>query len=184
RVAHAGNSLDLVLDVYLRVVAQVLGVETRVVGGERAHHEDGRLALLHRDPVTHDLLGQLRLGERDLVLHVHRREVRVARDVEVDRQVHDAGARVRRLEVQQPVEPLAAGSWRATALTGRPGAACWTPSTITRSPVCSPSAISHDPPSQDVATTLRTATLPLSATTYTNAPPRPCCTARCGTRIA
>src|SRR6266516_6443535 len=267
RVAHAGNALELVLDVDLRVVAQVLGVEARVIRGERANHEDARLALLHRDPVAHDLLGQLRLGERDLVLYVHRREVRVARDVEVDRQVHDAVARIRRLEVEQAVEPrellldrrgdgrgdvlrrrarvhrlhldlgrrerrvavyrepaereqpqqhdhdrdharedrapdedvanlrrvahgvlraaaVSAGGWYATARTGDPGATCWTPSTTTRSPAASPCAISHDPPSHAVAVTLRVATLSPASSTYTNAPPSPCCTARCGTRIA
>src|SRR6267378_3293853 len=42
----------------------------------------------------------------------------------------------------------------------------------------------HDPPSQEVATTFRATTLLLSPTTYTNAPFRPCCTARCGTRMA
>src|SRR2546426_632685 len=105
RIADAWNPLQLVLEVDLRVVAQVLGIEPRVVGGERAHHEDRGLALPHGDPVAHDLLRQLRFRERDLVLHVHRREVRVARHVEVDRQVHDAVARVRRLEVEQPLEP-------------------------------------------------------------------------------
>src|SRR2546422_357532 len=237
------------------------------VRGVPGHQEDGRLALRRRDPVAHALLGQLRLGERDLVLHVHRREVRVARDVEIDRQVHDAGARVRRLEIEQPVEPrellldrrghgcrdvlrrgarvhglhldlgrrkrrvtvhreraereqpqqhdddrddaredrapdedvanlrrvahgvlraalLSAAGWYATARTGDPGATCWTPSTTTRSPAASPCAISHDPPSHAVAITSRVATLSPASSTYTNAPPSPCCTARCGTRMA
>src|SRR5881296_3902263 len=267
RVAHAGNAFELVLDVDLRVVAQVFGVETRVVRGERANHEDARLALLHRDAVAHHLLRQLRLGERDLVLHVHRCEVRVPRDVKIDRQVHDAGARVRRLEVEQAVEPrellldrrgngsgdvlrgrarihrlhldlgrrerriavhreraereqpeqhdhdrddaredrapdedvadlrpvahgvlraapLSAAGWYATARTGDPGATCWRPSTTTRSPAARPCAISHDPPSQAVAITGRVATLSPASSTYTNDPPSPCCTARCGTRIA
>src|SRR5207245_9072826 len=47
RVADARQALELVLDVDLRVVAQVFGVEARVVGGERARREDAPLAIVY-----------------------------------------------------------------------------------------------------------------------------------------
>ena len=101
RITHAGEPLELVVDIDLRVVVQVFGVVPRIVGGKRQYDQKGRLALAHRDTVAHHFLRQLRLGEGDLILHVHGRQIRVTRDVEVDRQVHDPVARVRRLEVQQ-----------------------------------------------------------------------------------
>ena len=56
-------------------------------------------------PCRAHLLGQLRLGQLDRVLHVDRREVLVPREVEVDLQVHRPVAGVGRLVVEQAVEP-------------------------------------------------------------------------------
>src|SRR4029077_17509950 len=103
RIADAGEPLELVVDIDLRVVVQILGIVPRVVGGQGQHDQEGRLTFLDRDAVAYHLLGQLRLRAGDLVLYVYRRQIRVARDIEVDRQVHDPVARIRRLEVQQPL---------------------------------------------------------------------------------
>ena len=46
----------------------------------------------------------MRLGDADRVLDVDRREILVARDVEVDREVHHPVARVRRLVVEESIE--------------------------------------------------------------------------------
>jgi hypothetical protein len=62
-------------------------------------------AFVHREPLPHHLLRDLRLCHVELVLDVHRREIEVAREVEIHLQVHRAVAGVRRLEVQQAVHP-------------------------------------------------------------------------------
>ena len=72
----------------------------------------------------------------------------------------------------------------ATGRTVPSGAIFCAPSTITLSPGRSPFSMIHCVPCQAVAATLRALTLLLSARTYTKGPPSPCCTARCGTRMA
>ena len=103
-VAHPGNALELVRDVDLGVVVQIGRVVAGILRAERDDREDVGLRLGDRDPLPHDLLRQLRLGQIDLVLDVNRREVEVPREVEVHLQVHRPVAGVRRLEVQQAVE--------------------------------------------------------------------------------
>src|SRR5205823_11327150 len=65
----------------------------------------------------------------------------------------------------------AAGRY-ATAVARCPGATFWTPSTTTPSPALRPCTTSHAPPSHDVASPSRAATMLPSPITYTNATPR------------
>ncbi len=102
RVADAGNALDLILEIDLRVVAEELALVTRVRGGEHAHQQNVRLRLLHDDAVAAHRLGKLRSGERHLILHVHCGEILIARDVERHLQAHRAVARARGLIVEKP----------------------------------------------------------------------------------
>src|SRR5205823_3327246 len=74
-----------------------------------------------------------------------------------------AGGAINALSWAPAAALLGAGRY-ATGRAGCPGATFCTPSTTTRSPTWSPCSMSHDPPSQDEATTLRAATLSLSPT--------------------
>ena len=105
RVAHAVEPLDLVHHVELGVVGEVGGVVAGIVRGERGDQEDVGLRLLDHHTLPAHLLRKLRLGHLDGILHVHRGDVLVPIDVEVDLEVHHPGAGVRRLVVEQPVEP-------------------------------------------------------------------------------
>ena len=109
-VAHAVQPLELVLDVELEVVGEVLRVVARVVRPDRHHEQDVLLRLLDRDAVLPHLLGQLRLGQLDLVLHVDGGEVLVPLDVEEHREVHRAVAAVGRRVVEQVLDARAAAA--------------------------------------------------------------------------
>src|SRR5439155_14804743 len=149
-----------------------LRVRTRIVGFD-LHHRRGnfrklgdRQSLHRREAHHHDDDGQDRREDRT-----------------VDEKVGDHRPPFTLVSIGVPPE-AAPVSAAGTGFTGAPGAILWRPSTTTRSPARSPSSMSHWLPCQLVAWTLRTSTLSPSPTTSTTEPLGPCCTARCGTRMA
>jgi hypothetical protein len=84
RIADAGNALDLILEIDLRVVVEKFAAVSRIRGGEHAHEQDVGLRLLHDDAIApHLASGSCGVGELPrLILHVDGGEVLITRHVE------------------------------------------------------------------------------------------------------
>ena len=103
-VADAGHALDVVEDVDGGVVAQEQRVVAAVRRVDRQHLQDRRRLLLDGDALAADLLGQLRHGQGDAVLHVDRVDVGVGADLEADGQRVAAVVARGRLHVERLVD--------------------------------------------------------------------------------
>ncbi len=104
RVADAVDATDHRLDLRCDDVGQARGVDGRVGRFQSNEHQDIGTRFRDHDAFLGDLGGQQRLCERDLVLHLHFRDVWVRSGGEAQRDRRRA-VRVRdRIEVQQIVD--------------------------------------------------------------------------------
>ena len=74
-IARAWHALELIDNVGRRVVRQVDLVEARVIALQRHDHQQVGRGLRHNDALSRGLLRQLRFGQLDAVLNVHRGKV-------------------------------------------------------------------------------------------------------------
>ncbi len=105
-VGHARHALDRVLHVDVEVVRKEQRIVLALLRiGARREHEIRR-GLLDRDAKLADLRRQPAERLVDLVLHVDRRQVVVAGDVEGDRDGADAGVAARGGHVEHPLDAV------------------------------------------------------------------------------
>ncbi len=103
-VADTVEPAHRVLHVRDHIVGDVVLGHVRVGGDERGYEQKGSARLRHLDARLLDLRRQERYGERQLVLHLHLRGIRVGPGQERERGGRSAEVIARRGKIQQVIE--------------------------------------------------------------------------------